>query len=431
MWRYLYSLVLYLAMPGIIARLWWRGYREPVYRERMGERFGFYRTKASDADRDVIWIHAVSMGETRAAALLVKLLAERFPASRVLVTQMTATGRQAAVELFSRTPKVRIAWLPYDYPFSIRRFIDRYRPRVAILMETELWPNVIRRCSETGVPIMLANARMSEKSANGYQRLAPLFRKVFAALDAVLAQSESDRRRLLSLGARPSVTIVAGNLKFDVASGTQPELESNIRSRIGSRPILLAASTRDGEEALILDALADADRNGAGLPSDALVIIVPRHPQRFDAVADLLARRSVSFVRKSSGEDVSAGCRVVLGDSLGEMPAYYGIADCAFVGGSLLPLGGQNLIEACAAGVPVLVGPHTFNFAEASDQAVAAGAAVRVESPAALVATAALLLRNPDQRRRMGEAGLAFCREHVGATARTVATIERLLVQRA
>lgn len=431
MWRHLYSLILYLAMPGILARLWWRGLREPVYRERMGERFGFYRTKASDADRDVIWIHAVSMGETRAAALLVRMLAERFPASRVLVTQMTATGRQAAVELFSRTPAVRIAWLPYDYPFSVRRFIDRYRPRVGILMETELWPNLIRRCSEARVPVLLANARMSEKSARGYQRLAPLFRQVFVALDAVLAQSESDRRRLLSLEARPSVTMVAGNLKFDVASGKQPELASEIRNRIGSRPVLLAASTRDGEEALILDAMAEAGRTGAGMPPDTLVIIVPRHPQRFDVVADLLAKRAVSFVRKSSGEVVSAECRVMLGDSLGEMPAYYGIADCAFVGGSLLPLGGQNLIEACAAGVPVLIGPHTFNFSDASDQAVAAGAAVRVESPAALVATAGQLLSNPDQRLKMGEAGLAFCKEHMGATARTVAVVEQLMARKA
>jgi 3-deoxy-D-manno-octulosonic-acid transferase len=430
MGRLIYGFLLWLALPGLFVKLWWRGLRETGYRERIGERFGFYRDSPDRQDLDVIWVHAVSMGETRAASLLVRMLAEHFPSNHVLVTHMTATGRQAAAELFAQLPTARIAWLPYDYPFAVRRFLERYRPRVAILMETELWPNLIRGCHAAGVPVILANARMSEKSARGYRRLAPLFREVFPALDAILAQSESDRRRLLELGVNPSVTMVSGNLKFDVASGKQDDDSSGIRRLIGVRPVFLAASTRDGEEALLLDALAKAEETKSGLPEECLVMIVPRHPQRFDAVADLLKRRSASFVRRSAGRDVPSECRFMLGDSLGEMAAYYAAADCAFVGGSLLPLGGQNLIEACAAGVPVLVGPHTFNFAEASDQAVDAGAAVRVATAEELIEAAAVLLGDPVQRRKMGEAGKTFCRQHVGATARTVAVVEQLIARR-
>ena len=427
MWRLLYSVLLCAALPGILAKLWWRGFREPDYRDRMGERFGFFREEIDGRGREVIWVHAVSMGETRAAALLVRTLSEQFPSSRILVTQMTATGRQAAIELFSGLPKATIAWLPYDYPFAVGRFIKQFRPRVVILLETEIWPNLVLGLKKAGVPIMLANARMSEKSARGYGRLELLFREVFEALDAVLAQSESDLQRLLALGVRPSVTTISGNLKFDVASGKSPALVTAIRNRIGARPIFLAASTRDGEEALILDALANAERTGKGMPPGTLVVIVPRHPQRFAAVAELLRSRSVSFVRKSSDKYVPGECRVLLGDSIGEMAAYYGIADCAFVGGSLLPLGGQNFIEACAAGVPVLIGPHTFNFSEAADLAIAAGAAMRITSPEALVDMAAELLVDPDRRRKVGQAGVAFCRQHIGATARTVAVVNQLM----
>ena len=427
MLRLAYNLLLWLSLPALALKLWWRGLREPGYRDRIGERFGLYRDKTDEQCRDVIWVHAVSMGETRASALLVRMLVERFPSSHILVTHMTATGRQAATELFSGIPNAHIAWLPYDYPFAVRSFIQRYRPRLAILMETEIWPNLIGACKAFGMPVMLANARMSEKSARGYLRLGSIFLEVFASLDSVLAQSAADAERLRKLGVPPSVLVIVGNLKFDVAMGKQPHVDQALRGLIGPRPVFLAASTREGEEALILDALALAENNGHGLPPRTLVIIVPRHPQRFDAVADLLKRRSVSFVRRSSGVDVPGDCGVMLGDTIGEMPAYYGVADCAFIGGSLLPLGGQNLIEACAAGVPVLIGLHTFNFSDAADQAVTAGAAVRVASASELITVAAKLLVDSEKRERMGESGRIFCRQYLGATAKTIKVVEQML----
>jgi 3-deoxy-D-manno-octulosonic-acid transferase len=254
--------------------------------------------------------------------------------------------------------------------------------------------------------------------------VAPLAREVFSRFSAIAAQTEADAARLIALGARPDALSVTGNMKFDIAAAPAMEdLAAVLRQRFGSRPVLLAASTRDGEEALLLDAL----QSSGGLPANALLVIVPRHPQRFAEVASLLERRSLRYVRRSAGAAVPAGCNYVLGDSLGEMAAYYAASDCAFVGGSLLPYGGQNLIEACAAGVPVLIGPHTYNFAQAADAATAAGAAIRVGDAAALVLEAGRLLADAQKRERMAQAGLAFCRAHRGATARTLRICESLL----
>jgi 3-deoxy-D-manno-octulosonic-acid transferase len=414
-WRAGYRLLLWLAFPWVLVRLWWRGRGERGYRRHVGERFGFYGERPS---KPVIWLHAVSVGETRASEPLARALLARYPGSELLITQMTATGRETARAVFG--PDARLAYLPYDYPFSVRRFLRHFRPRVGLLMETEIWFNLVRECQAAEVPLLLVNARMSEKSRRAYAAVAPLAREAFARLRAVAAQTPDDAERLRSLGAAGAE--VTGNLKFDVvAPEGMKALAAALRQRFGGRRTLLLASTREGEEDLLVDAL---EHNSIG---DALTVIVPRHPQRFDEVAQLIGQRGLALVRRSSGGAVAPDCRFFLGDSMGEMAAYYQACDVALIGGSLLPYGGQNLIEACALGVPVLLGPHTYNFAQAAEAAVAAGAALRIATPEQAAVEARALLQDPGRRARMAQAGLRFCAEHRGATDRTLALVESVL----
>lgn len=401
--RLLYALLLWLALPVIPLRLFVRGLKERGYWRDIGERFGDGAALAPHA----VWIHAVSVGETRAAAPLV----ERFLAqgSRVLLTCMTPAGRATAGQLFG--DRVQLRYLPYDYAWAVRRFLRRARPARGIIMETELWPNLVRESVRAGVPLYLANARLSAKSAHGYRRIAALTRASLRGFSAVAAQTEEDAQRLRELGA--ARVMVSGNLKFDVEPPqSQLELGARFRARIGQRPAWLAASTREGEEKLILQAFSRE------APAEALLMLVPRHPQRFDEVAELARSLGLALQRRSEDRPVSAATRVWLGDSLGEMFAYYAAADCALVGGSLLPHGGQNLIEACAVGCPVLVGPHTENFKQVAAQAVTAGAAVRVGDAAEWLAHARALTANAAARQRMGEHGRRFAEAHRGAAER-------------
>jgi 3-deoxy-D-manno-octulosonic-acid transferase len=415
MLRALYTLVLHLALPLLPLRLWWRGRKEPGYRRHVGQRFGRYGARP---DRPVIWLHAVSLGETRAAQPLVASLRARYPGHALLITHMTATGREAAASLYGEF--ATLAFLPYDFPWAVRRFVAHFRPALGVLMETELWPNLLRECNARGVPVLLANARLSEKSARGYARIASLARATLADLAAVGAQTEADAARLTALGA-PAVA-VTGNMKFDLTPApAMLERGRELRALFGERTVFLAASTREGEEVLLIDALARAPLGGA------LVVIVPRHPQRFDEVAALLRERGIPFVRRSEARPVPPDCGYALGNSMGELTAYYAAADIAFVGGSLVPFGAQNLIEACAVGVPVAIGPSTFNFAQAAEEAVKVGAAVQVPDADALVREVARLAADADARRRMGEAGKRFCAAHRGATGRTMALVERLV----
>jgi len=415
LWRAGYTLLLWATLPLALVRLWWRGRKEPGYRLHVAERFGVYRARPR---RPVIWLHAVSVGETRAAEPLVRLLATRHPECEILITQMTATGRQTAERLFGGM--ATLAFLPYDYPFAVRRFLAQFRPRLGVLMETEIWFNLVHACADSGVPVVLANARLSEKSARGYEAIATLTRSALGCLSAVAAQAEADAQRLQRLGAR--AVEITGNLKFDVLPPADAhELGAEFRRRYGSRRVLLAASTRDGEEAALLDALARRPLERA------LAVIVPRHPQRFAEVAKLLERRGLAFVRRSGNAPVPADCGIVLGDSLGEMAAYYASCDLALIGGSLLPYGAQNLIEACAAGAPVLIGPSTYNFAQAAAEAVECGAALSVADAAQAVAEAGRLLEDEPALKKMSVAGLAFCAAHRGAAERTAAICERLL----
>jgi len=405
----LYTALGSTALPLLPLRLWWRGRREPGYRRFIGERFGRYRGSVNDP---VYWIHAVSVGETRAATPLVQRLRAARPGATLLLTHMTATGRETGQTLFG--DQVHQAWLPYDVPFAVRSFFEHFRPVAGFILETELWPNLVATARALRMPLFLVNARLSERSARGYARFESLARPMLARLSGVAAQSTTDARRLAELGAPEPV--VTGNLKFDVTiSPGALELGAGFRTRFGaSRPIWVAASTRDGEESLLLDALARHP-----LPRDSLLVIVPRHPQRFATVAELLSARGISFVRRSAGGAmVPADIGVVLGDSMGELTAYYAAADVAFVGGSLLPLGGQNLIEPLAVGTPVLIGPHTFNFGEATEGAIDTGAALRVSDADALIAAVDELFADPGRRQAMGLAARAFHARHQGAADR-------------
>ncbi|MFN3544806.1 MAG: lipid IV(A) 3-deoxy-D-manno-octulosonic acid transferase [Thiobacillus sp.] len=403
----LYKLVLLLAAPLIPLRLVWRGRRERGYLEHWAERLGRGPLPASGA----VWVHAVSVGEMRAAQPLLDALRTAHPGLPILLTCMTPTGRATAEALYGNF--ARIVYLPYDYAWLMRRFLRCARPRVGILMETELWPNLIHAAARQQVPLVLANARLSERSARGYARLPALTRACLSRIALVAAQTEADASRLLKLGA--ASVQVTGNLKFDIAPPAEQLARGAAwRAQWGSRPVLLAASTREGEEAPLLRAFAKA------APADVLLVLVPRHPQRFDEVARLIESARLRYQRRSAldGEPLRPETRVLLGDSLGELFAYYAACDVTFVGGSLVPLGGQNLIEAASVGRAVLVGPHTFNFAQATQDAIEAGAAMRVDDAAACLAAGVRLLRDEAARARMGEAGLAFAARHRGAARR-------------
>lgn len=407
--RTLYTLLLRAALPLILLRLWWRGRREPGYRQGIEERLGNYST---DRLPNLLWVHAVSVGEVRAAAPLVRALKDTLPEHSVLVTCTTAAGRETIKQVYGES--VLEAYLPYDFPGYVARFIEHFRPRLGIVMETEVWPNLLAGCRERGVPVLLANARLSEKSALGYERWSGVAGPAFRALSAVCAQSEADAARLRELGA--SNVEVTGNLKFDAAPDpAQLAAGREWRAKLG-RPVVLLASTREGEEKLLLDAIAAINKDPA-----FLTIVVPRHPQRFDEVAALAQSR------RSRGEPPSPQQRVYLGDTMGEMSFYYGAADVAVIGGSFVPLGGQNLIEALAAGTPVVTGPSMYNFAEATRLAVEAGAAIQSADAGGAIRRAMELLSRPEIRNTMAQAGQKLCEAHRGATARHLKTCLELL----
>ncbi len=403
--RGLYSLGWYAGTPLAAAYLLWRSLRQPAYRRGWANRFGLGYPARGDGP--LVWIHAVSVGETMAARPLVEGLLAARPGHRVLLTHMTPTGVETGERLFG--DRVERCLLPYDMPHAVAAFLRHYRPVAGVLMETELWPNLVAAADACGMPLALVNARLSGRSLAKARRILPLVEPALARLDPVIAQTEGDASRLAELGCSASV---AGNLKFDVhPDPVLVELGRGWRAR-DARPVVLAASTRDGEESLLLDAWP---------ATDARLAIVPRHPQRFEEVAKLMdGRFGAAFARRSAGEgmDWGVGGDALLGDSMGEMPAYYAMADVAILGGSLEPFGGQNLIEACALGVPVVMGPHTFNFAQAAEQAIEAGAALRVADAGEAVRVALEIAGDAQRRKRMSEQALAFAGAHRGASER-------------
>lgn len=416
MTRLLYALAWLVATPFILLRLLARSRKQPGYRERIGERFGAYG-EAEPAPR--IWIHAVSVGETRAAAPIVQALARAHPGHRILLTHMTPTGREAGAGIFGE--RVEQAWLPYDFRFAARRFLARFRPEYGILLETEIWPRLLEECRAAGVPVVLANARLSERSARRYARFPRFTRSALSQLRGIAAQTEADARRFRELGA--ANVSVTGNVKFDMAVPEgMLERGRELRDRFGTdRSVWVAGSTRDGEEALLLEAFAAID------DPRALLVLVPRHPERFEAVAALARDRGLEAALRSHSQPVQSSVRVVIGDSMGEMLAYYAAADVVIMGGSLLRYGSQNLIEPCALGKPVIVGPSTYNFEEAADGAIAAGAAVRVADARSALDLARQLAGDGARRERMGAAARAFVQAHRGAVARLMAWLDATL----
>ena len=416
-----YGLVTILAQPVVRGKLRRRGQAEPGYLHAVEERFGVYADNAPSSGW--VWIHAVSLGETRAAAPLIDALREQQPGLRLLLTHGTATGRDEGRRLLRAGDQQ--AWLPSDTPRATDRFLRHFRPAVGVLMETEVWPNLTQACRAAGVPLLLVNARMSEKSLRQAQRIKALSRMSYSALTAAYAQTEADAQRLRALGA--PVAGVWGNLKFD-AMPNAAQLAQGRRWRAAqphrpARPVAMLASSREGEEALWL-AARGATHNTGGM----LWLIVPRHPQRFDEVAALLAAAGLKVSRRSTwpvdGPDAPAWASDVwLGDSLGEMALYYGLADVALLGGSFAPLGGQNLIEAAACGCPVVMGPHTFNFSEAAERAVEAGAALRVEHMQAACSAAADLLGHPGQLDAARQGAAALIESGRGAVQHTATAI--------
>jgi len=404
-----YTALLWLLLPYIFFHLWWRSRKQPEYLEHIGERFGRYTVRP---DKPVIWLHTVSVGETRAAATLVQRLREHYPDHQLLLTHTTPTGRATSEQLYGGDV-IRV-YLPYDYPFAVQRFLHHFQPRVGVLLETEVWFNLIHQSQAMQIPLLLLNARLSEKSAARYARFPQLTHHGLHELHLVAAQTDDDAQRLAGLSGRAVPTM--GNLKFDIAPPkAMLELGAALRTQFGTqRPVFLAASTREGEEALLLDALLHAD------VGRLLVVIVPRHPQRFDEVATLIERHGLRMQRRSANEAIAADTQVVLGDSMGELFAYYAACDLAFIGGSLLAFGGQNLIEACAVGKPVLIGPHTYNFAQATEQAVASGAAMQVKHADDLVHQLNILLQDAAHLEQMGQAGMQFVSDNQGATGRAL-----------
>ena len=416
---FFYTLLLYLILPFVPLKLLWRGIKQPEYRKHWGERFGFYPPLPPQT-KPIICLHCVSVGETRAAAPLVERLKAEYPHHQILLTHATPTGRETGQQLFGDT--VERVYLPYDVPFAVQRFLRHFQPSIVLLMETEIWFNLIAECKKNAVPCLLINARLSEKSARGYQKLGGLITSALTNLNQIAAQTSADAHRFRSLGAAmPQVT---GNLKFEfnVPEGTQAKGEA-LRQLIGNNTfVFVAASTRDGEEALLLDAL-----KAHNIPN-LVTIIVPRHPQRFNEVENLLKARGIKFAKRSTlNMPLTSDTNVILGDSMGELLIYYAASDVAFVGGSLLPFGGQNLIEPCALGNPVLIGAHTFNFEHAAANATQAGAAIQVDNAEMLVEKLAELAAAPALRQKMSAAGLQFVAENQGATEKTLRIIEQHL----
>lgn len=426
--RQVYSLAMGLLQPAYLARLWWRGAREPLYRAALGERFGWYGDEAPVPGS--LWIHAVSLGETRAAAALIEALQRQRPGLRLVLTHGTATGRAAGRDLLQSIGSANDlqCWQPWDTPAATRRFMQHVRPAVGVLMETEIWPNLLHAAVRAEVPMVLANARLSPRSAARGDRLAGLLGPALRSLRLVLAQTDGDAQRLRERGASP--VEVCGNLKYDMTPDAVQRAQGMAWREPPDgvpRPTVLAASTREGEE----PALLEAWRQRPG-PRPRL-LLVPRHPQRFDEVATMVTHRGFSLARRSAfagvddaPSDTQAEADVWLGDSMGEMARYYAAADVALLGGSFEPLGGQNLIEAAACGCPIVMGPHTFNFDEASALALEAGAAIRVTDVREAVDTACALIAD-GRAQAMSSRALAFSQAHRGAAERMAARILALM----
>ncbi|MCC5859270.1 MAG: lipid IV(A) 3-deoxy-D-manno-octulosonic acid transferase [Ectothiorhodospiraceae bacterium] len=418
--RLLYSLLTYLLVPVMPLYLLWRGIREPAYRRRWGERFGW---PPSDLPRDGIWLHAASVGEVQAASGFIRALQEQYPDMPLLVTTMTPTGAAQLERLFGTS--ARHCYLPFDMPHAVWLFLRRVRPRLGLVVEMEFWPNLFFGLRRRRIPFMVINARLSRQSAQAYRRFGPFIERVLNCPARIVAQSKDDALRLLELGAPGERVVVGGSLKFDQSLPASAREQGELLRQVlgASRPVWIAASTREGEEEQVLDAHAQVL---AAVP-DALLMLVPRHPDRFARVEALCLERGFTLVKRSSGEPCGPDARVYLGDTMGELPVLYAAADVAFVGGSLVPMGAHNVLEPAALGLPVLVGPHTFNFAGIVRQLVEAGACDQVADAGLLADAVIELLEDPERRTHRGRCGYELVQANRGASGRVMREVEVLL----
>ncbi|MDP2322935.1 MAG: lipid IV(A) 3-deoxy-D-manno-octulosonic acid transferase [Gammaproteobacteria bacterium] len=418
--RLLYVFLTYLAVPFLLLHLLWRGVRVPGYRRRIRERFGFGMPRLA---RSSIWVHAVSVGEVQAAAPLVRTLLKRHPGVPLVLTTMTPTGSERVRALFG--DRVIHSYVPYDLAGSVQRFFDWAQPSLAIIMETELWPNLYHECGQRQVPLVLASARVSLRSVRYYRQLIPLFRNTLANGIVIAAQTPVDAERFSSLGANPALTHVTGNIKFDfeLPAGIAARGRELREEQARDRPVWIAASTHDGEEIAVLEAHARVLERHPG----ALLVLVPRHPERFAAVAALLDSRGISHVTRSSRALAGPATSVLLGDSMGELTTFYAAADVAFVGGSLVRIGGHNLLEPVALGVPVVTGPHNENAADIAALLFDCGAALMVPDWAGLAAEVSWLLGDQPECRKRGAAGIRAIEANRGALARLLALVDPLI----
>jgi 3-deoxy-D-manno-octulosonic-acid transferase len=416
--RLLYSIGFLLLLPSVLCRLWLRGLNNPAYRDRWRERLGIYG-RAIRTEQP-IWVHAVSVGEVSAAAPLIRALRTRFPSAPVLVSTTTPTGYDTVTRQFGET--VHHVYFPYDLPWVVRRFLDHFRPRMLLLMETELWPNVIHECGLRGTPVVLVNARMSERSAQRYARLRGLTAGMLRGLTRIAAQTAGDAQRLRNLGAPAARIEVTGSLKFDIhLPASVLEEGAAIRRELGiNRPIVMAGSTRPDEEEALCAVLHDLRPR---FPL-ALLVIAPRHPERFDSVADACRQAGLRVARRRASEACGPGVDVYLVDTMGELLKFYAAADVAFVGGSLAPFGGQNMLEPAALGVPVVTGPHLFNFEEIATKLRAVGALEVGADADAVAAIIATWLVDGERRDAAGAAGKAIVTGNKGATAAVLGLVE-------
>ncbi|WP_460142638.1 lipid IV(A) 3-deoxy-D-manno-octulosonic acid transferase [Pseudomonas sp. S3_B08] len=421
--RTLYTALFYLGLPLVAIRLWLRARKAPAYAKRIGERFTYGMPTLQPGG---IWVHAVSVGESIAAAPMIRALLERYPTLPITVTCMTPTGSERIQALFANEARIQHCYLPYDLPCAAARFLDRVQPRLAVIMETELWPNHIHQCAKRGIPVALANGRLSQRSAKGYGRFSKLTAPMLAEMSLLAVQTAAEAQRFRDLGARPETVEVTGSIKFDLTIDPQLlQRAAELRSRwqAQDRPVWIAASTHEGEDEVVLD----AHRRLLGSHPDALLILVPRHPERFNSVFDLCQREGFATVRRSTGANVDAQTSVLLGDTMGELLFLYALADSAFVGGSLVPNGGHNLLEPAALAKPVLSGPHLFNFLDIAAQLREAGALAEVDDAEGLAVEVQRLFELPRDAQRMAEAGLAVMRRNQGALQRLLDGLARLI----
>jgi len=418
--RNVYSLLFYFALPFILLRLQWKGRKNPAYKERWGERLGLYKNKP--ILKSCLWIHAVSLGESVAAIPLIKALQARYPEEKIIVTNMTPTGAEKIRATFG--DEVLQLYVPYDYPGAIKRFLDQFNPRLLIIMETELWPNLLYYSAKKNIPVLLANARLSPRSFNNYFRFKPLVSKMLSCITNVAAQSVADGQRFLELGLTQEKLIVSGNIKFDLNVAEEvykaaQTLQHNWQL-LTSRPVWIAASTHSGEEEIVL---AAAKRVLQILP-DALLILVPRHPERFNDVAVLCTKQGFNCVRYSENPVVSAGTQVVLGDTIGRLLSLYALAKVAFVGGSLIPIGGHNLLEPVAIGASVLTGPELHNFREISELLLASNALILIKDTNDLAEKVLRLLQDSSANAIMVKAGQGVIQQNKGALEKLLLWVE-------